>query len=125
MVWDEVNGVWVFTHTVTPEVFASYLGVSADYEDYDGPRVERAIASSYALLDALLAGCSPLRPVPGAIYEQAALEAAQAIYKRQDTTSGTDPSVVYQGGGAPTRAPRDPLTLVYPLVRRYIGGGFA
>jgi hypothetical protein len=125
MEYDVVLGVWVFDESLTFADLASYMGLEVGSDGYDSVQLDRSLNSSYSLIEDVLRNCYVTRPMPQALFEQAVLEVAHEIHKRKNSPTGQDQFVQYNGGGAPTRGPRDPLTQVYPLLQRYAGLGVA
>ena len=61
--------------------------------------------------------------VPDTIRDRAILEAVSELYHRRNAPSGI--SQFATPDGAPVRVARDPLVGVYPILRPYVGLGFA
>lgn len=63
------------------------------------------------------------RPVPEDIEDRAVLEVAADLYYRRRTRNGV---AEFDGMDMqPLRVSRDPMAAAYPLLSRYVGGGFA
>lgn len=61
--------------------------------------------------------------VPEAVRDRAVLEVGSELYHRRQAPNG-----IVQAAGldvAPIRVARDPMVAAYPLLRPYVGGGFA
>lgn len=61
--------------------------------------------------------------VPDAVLDRAVLEVGSELYHRRQAPNG-----IAAGAGldvAPIRVARDPMVGAYPLLRPYVGGGFA
>lgn len=73
----------------------------------------------------LLPGPLPEHPanVPADIYDRAILEVGAELYHRKNAPNGI--SQFADLSGNPTRVARDAMTPAYPLLRPYLGGGFA
>lgn len=97
---------------VTVEEFAEYVGL----EPTD-PRLSPSLTTAVDLLSDVLGWSSVA--IPESVRGQITLEVAHEIYKRADSTSGGSASVDY-GTGQAVLGPRDPLTRVWPMIRRYV-----
>lgn len=115
MIWDAEDLVWVY-EPITDEEFASYIGAD-QVEEFS-----YALDAATAYVQSVTNQCNPLRPIPAAIYKAVVLEVALEWTRRKD--QGT----VQQAGFEqqfPVRSPRDPLTYSFPILKRYLPGGFA
>lgn len=61
--------------------------------------------------------------VPDSVLRRAKVEVGAELYYRQNAPSGVLQQATEFGGTA-TRVARDPLVPAYPLLRRWVGGGF-
>lgn len=58
--------------------------------------------------------------VPNLILDRATLEVAAEMYHRKNMVSGSSQFTSFDGGPTPVRGPRDPLTMVYPMLNRWM-----
>lgn len=61
--------------------------------------------------------------VPEAIVDRAYLEVGSELFNRRSAPNGISQYTTYDG--APMRVARDPMVAGYPILRPYVGGGFA
>lgn len=74
-----------------------------------------------ALVDAFVRNAK----VPKPVLKLAYLQVGSELYHRRNAPSGIGQFATLDGGPVAPRLARDPLTPVYPVLRRYVGGGFA
>jgi hypothetical protein len=60
--------------------------------------------------------------VPTQVRQRCYLEAGSELYHRRNAPNGVQQLATFEGGNSAIRIARDPLTGVYPLIRRYIRG---
>lgn len=94
------------------ETFAAYMNV-----DESEPYIEEALEVATALVDDYISNA--YRDVPQSVYSNEVLRTAHAVYKQNETVSGSQ-QVVELGQVTTTRFNRDPLTASYPTLRRYV-----
>lgn len=107
---------------VTIEDLLEYVGVSQDElrnEDWatEFQKAEDAFAVSVIEVDDVLS--KAYRPVPATVRDRLVLEVGFAYFKRADSPTGASQGVDYSSG-QPVMGPKDPLQLVWPIVRRYV-----
>lgn len=113
--------MWEFTVDVTLEDFAYYIGQNLDTADErEVSYLEGVLAATLAVVQGVLSNCDPTRKPDDAEYKQIVLEVADEWRKRKD--QGASQDVTYTGTVA-VRAPKDPLSTVRPLLKRYVGRG--
>jgi len=95
--------------SVTVDDVLSYVGANSD--DYD--RCDKALDDARMMVARFVGSAV----VPENIKDRAVLEAAHALFVRQDTATGQI-GRTYDGGMA--FAPKDPMNRVYPLLRPYV-----
>lgn len=61
--------------------------------------------------------------VPPVVLDRAVLEVGSELFHRRQAPSGVAQFAALDG--APIRVARDPMVGAYPLLARYVGGGFA
>lgn len=96
---------------VTAEDFVSWASIS------NNDAAQRAFDTAVALVDEKLVNA--YRPVPEAVQDQCVLEVAHNIYKRKDSPSGSSQGIEF-GTGQAVMGPRDPLTTIWPTLRKYV-----
>lgn len=100
---------------ITQEQLAQYIGVEATDPDYSV--VEDCLGSATTVLDDVLS--EAYREPPTDLVDQWTKEVGMEFWKRRDSVSGSSQYADYDTG-APVRGPRDPLTRVWPSIRRYV-----
>lgn len=97
----------------TVEQFATYIGdpdmTESGYAD--------ALATAIALVDQFVT--SAFREVPQAVYSNEVLRTGHSVWKQSESVGGTNQQVM-DFGQIPVRAPRDPMTGSYPVLRKYV-----
>lgn len=99
---------------VTAADLAAFIGTS----DQDTPMVEAALAAATVIVDDVFE--QAYREVPEVVRDRVVTEVGAEMYRRKDSPSGSSQYAQYDGGAAPVRAPRDPLTAVWPIIRPYV-----
>ena len=102
--------------SVSAEELRDYVGASSTSD------VERSLDAATELLYTFLGSAAV--SIPTSVLDSALLEVASELYNRKNTPSGVM-QVAVMDGSAPVRTYRDPMTRAYPLLRPYVGGGFA
>jgi hypothetical protein len=94
----------------------SYVGARAAADDsFAGAKYDEA----FALVDAYVG----TNYVPPIIKEQATLEVAAKLWVRKSAPLGVAQFDTLDGSPIPT--PRDPMVTAYPILDRFLPGGFA
>lgn len=88
----------------------------------DGALAESAYEQASALV-AEYVGTDALATIPAAILDGAILEVGSKLWARRNAPMGTIQVDTIDGTPIPT--PRDPMTTVYPVLDRFLPGGFA
>lgn len=101
--------------TVTAEQLRLYVGA----KESEAAEVAEDLAVAETLLGDVLADA--WRPVPDEIRDRLVLEVGHELVKRRDSPTGASQYADFSTG-QPVAAPRDPLTTVWPIIRRYVGG---
>lgn len=106
---------------------------SAKLAAYVGLPTENAVTTdcweqASALVDGYLTGMivayvGQTIGVPWRIVERAKLEVGAELFHRKNTKNAV--AQFASPDGSPVRVARDPMVAAYPLLRPYIGGGFA
>lgn len=97
------------------EVLRAYVGAPNSDDDY----VDSCYHEAEALVDKFIGEAS----VPSEIRLRALLVTGSELYHARSAPNG-----IYQGAsfdGSPIRIARDPMTPAYPILRQWVGGGFA
>jgi hypothetical protein len=97
---------------VTSAQLATYIGADATDE-----AVQSALTVAVVLVEDVL--IEAFRPVPTIVRDRLVLEVGHEVYKRKDSVSGSSQFADYSSG-QPVAGPRDPLTRVWPVLRRYV-----
>ena len=97
--------------TVTAQQLADYCGSSLNAD------VERSLGVAEVLVADAFA--EAYKTVPEAVHNQVVLEVGFALLKRSDSPSGGSQGVEY-GTGQAVQGPKDPMTQVWPIIRRYV-----
>lgn len=112
----EEIGAAIQAEDVDAEALRLYVNASSN----DNAYVTSCLSEATALVDGYIGTAE----VPAAILGRAYLEAGSELFHRRQAPNGI--AQFATADGAPTvRVARDPLVGVYPLVARYVGGGFA
>lgn len=98
---------------VTAEEARVYIGAAADEID----AVTADLAEAVAEIDGRLA--EAWRPCPEPTRDRMVREVAHELFKRRDSPTGASQYADF-GTGQPVSGPRDPLTRVWPTLRRYV-----
>lgn len=96
-----------------------YVGGTAGVDD---EQAEAAYDQASALVVQYV-GTDAMATVPTLILDGAVLEVASKMWARRNAPMGTIQVDVIDGQAIPT--PRDPMTTVYPILDRFLPGGFA
>jgi len=98
---------------------ATYLGLG-DLDEINDPtewgQLSRALSMATALVDDALTNA--FREVPEIMRDQMILEVGHAYFKRSDSISGT--SQFAFEGGTTVFEPKEALSKIMPLLRRYV-----
>lgn len=96
----------------------------AEYVHADATGEAAFLASCVSEAQELVGRYVGTRTVPPATLDRALLEVAADLYYRRSTRNGV---ADFEGveGLAPVRVNRDPLAAAYPILRPFVGGGFA
>lgn len=81
------------------------------------------IEQCWAQAVTLVAGYVGLSVVPADVQDRATLEVGAELFHRKSTKNGVAQFATPDGN--PVRVARDPMVAAYPLLGRYVGGGFA
>lgn len=103
--------------TVTVTDLSAYVG---DARGHSAAFVEACLDQAVVLVDTYVAGA----PVPAGVLDRAYLEVGSELFHRKNAPSGIQAQYSDTMAVAP-RLARDPMTGTYPLLARYVGGGFA
>ncbi|MGJ9424732.1 hypothetical protein ACHABX_02675 [Nesterenkonia halotolerans] len=96
----------------------------AEYVQADPSGEQAYLASCTAEAQAMVSQHTGTATVPDPIKARAVLEVAADLYYRRKTRNGVADFADLEGA-APIRVARDPMTAAYPLLRPYVGLGFA
>lgn len=99
---------------MTAADLATYVGASED-----NPFIQACLDQATALV----AGYVGTAVIPEAIQDRAVVEVGSELYHRQKAPNGVAQFSSFDG--APVRVARDPMVGAYPILRPFIGGGFA
>lgn len=124
MEYDIVLGVWVFTHDVSAQDFAVWLGKNKQTAE-DLAYYVTCLDVAYSMIDDVLRSARVSKPCPTSVYRQIVCEVTNEVLKRRNSSVGQDQGTQYTQGGSPIRGPRDPLAQVRPILNRYAGFGIA
>lgn len=92
-----------------------YVGTTADRIDF--------VTACWDEATALVDGYVGTAFVPATVLDRARLEVGAELFYRRGTKNGL--SQVATPDAAPVRIARDPMVAAYPLLNRYVLGGFA
>lgn len=81
------------------------------------------VADCWAQAQDLVTAFVGMTVVPEAALKRACLEVGSELYHRRSAPSGI--SQFASPDGTPMRVARDPMVGAYPILRRYMPGGFA
>lgn len=99
--------------TVTVEQLRTYIGAPSS-EDAE---IGEDLAAAEAMVTDVLQDA--FRPVPESIRDRLVKEVGHELYRRRDSPTGSSQFADFTTG-QPVRGPRDPLTQVWPTIRRYV-----
>lgn len=91
-----------------------YIGAGEDDNEFVKTCFDTA---SVLLLDATR---RTFRPVPQDVMDMMILEVGHELYNRKSQPSSSSMFVSYDGGSVPVRGPRDPLSMVRPILATYV-----
>lgn len=74
----------------------------------------------HAVILVTQATADAFRPIPQGIMDEMVLEVGNELYNRKNAPSGQSMYATFDGGSMPVRAPRDPLTMVRPIIAMYV-----
>ena len=95
---------------------AQYVGSGAADAEF--------VAACEAEATALVGAYVGTATVPSEVLGRAALEVGSELFHRRSAPNGVA-QFGTQDGAAPLRVARDPMVGAYPLLNRYVSGGFA
>ncbi len=90
-------------------------------DEQEKQRITKNLTTAIKLVDTYLG--SARENIPDVIRDEALLTVARELETRTKAPGGV--FAAYGEHDAPIRLARDPLNLVYPLLRPFVGGGFA
>lgn len=102
------------TTTVDADALAARIGTSS------GADVQRCLDVALELLDEQLQ--TAFRPVPADTLDELVLTVGQAVWDRRKSAQSGGQLQVGEGMPLP-RSPRDPLTVAWPILSRYVVTG--
>ncbi|GAA4627274.1 hypothetical protein [Cellulomonas oligotrophica] len=107
----------------TPEQIAALIEyVGAHDSEADEALAGRKYDEAAALVDRYI-GAGYAHLVPATVRDEQVLEVASKLWQRRLAPNG---DATYNTlDGAPTPAPRDPMAAAYPVLDRFLPGGFA
>ena len=114
----------MITPSVTAADVVAYVGVGADPVFAAEVLAEAAELVTHYVGDTL--GEFPVPgegTVPLVALDRAVIEVAQELYNRRKAPNGVAQFAAFDG--APVRVARDPMVGAYPILNRWVGGGFA
>lgn len=112
----EEIGAGLQAEDVDAAALSDYVGASSNDATY--------VASCFAEAKELVDGYIGTATVPASTLGRAYLEAGSELFHRRQAPNGIAQFATAEGA-SPVRVARDPLVGVYPLVSRFVGGGFA
>ena len=95
---------------------STYVGAGAADADF--------VAACEAEATALVGAYVGTAGVPSEVLSRAVLEVGSELFHRRSVPNGVAQFGTLDGA-APLRVARDPMVGAYPLLARYVGGGFA
>lgn len=98
---------------VTTEQLRDYIGAKSDEDTV----IADDLAEAVAMIDDVLT--EAWRPVPETVRDRLVKEVGHELYRRRDSPTGASQYADFSTG-QPVRGPRDPLTQVWPIIRRYV-----
>lgn len=104
---------------ITAEDVYAYVG-KARHSPGHGREFEADVAEE---ANTLVSGYIGTHAVPQAVAHRAALEVASELHHRRNAPNGI--AQFATPDGSPVRVARDPMLGAYPLLNRYLPGGFA
>ena len=96
------------------EALIEYVGADASQTDF----VESCVDAAVGLVSQFVGSSD----VPAGVLERAILEVGSEMFHRRNAPNGVAQFAV---DGSAIRVARDPMVGAYPLLARYVGGGFA
>ena len=96
------------------EALAEYVGANDDQADF----IRACVETAQELVSQFVGGSN----VPEVVLDRAVLEVGSEMFHRRNAPNGIAQFAVE---GTAIRVARDPLVGAYPLLSRYVGGGFA
>ena len=96
------------------EALIEYVGADASQTAF----VESCVDAAVALVSQFVGSSD----VPAGVLERAILEVGSEMFHRRNAPNGVAQFAV---DGSAIRVARDPMVGAYPLLARYVGGGFA
>lgn len=102
---------------VTVQTLAGYVNADATAE---ATYLASVLAEATALVDAYVGEAT----VPPSILDRATLEVGSELFHRRQAPNGVAQFASEQGA-QPLRIARDPMVGAYPILNRFVGGGFA
>lgn len=98
--------------------------MTADLQEYVGaPAGDPYVGKCWAQALQLVATYIGDAVVPEPVRQRAILEVGSELYHRRSAPNGVAQFAALDG--APVRVARDPMVGAYPILARYVGGGFA
>lgn len=98
--------------TVSVQQVSDYVGA----EPTEVNDVARCLNAAVVLISAYIGSTV----IPTDILDQCTLDVAFNLYMRQTSVSGSPSQMTFDAPGMGNLVPRDPLTIVYPLLNRYV-----
>lgn len=99
------------------ERLATFLGVSSGICDLDS-----ALSTAEAMIEGYCGAA--LVDVPTEVLDRATVELAAVIYRRK-LAGGAGGAQFASPDSGPVMYARDPMVTIYPVLNRWLGGGFA
>ena len=102
--------------TVTAADLTAYVGAQ--------PTDGAFVAACWSEAEALVSAYVGTAKVPSEVLSRASLEVGSELFHRRSAPNGVAQFGTLDGA-APIRVARDPMVGAYPLLARYVSGGFA